>query len=183
MPRGQLTEPRKAFAVRDLAAIGTKAIDIASQTHLPLSTIEDIILGKNGWDKRLNDPSFASYRSRRKKQLQAIATEMSVKLLDHAASRLGTTSPYQAMGMYGILRTHERLDAGEATHNVELHEKREVVASEATLAALLQSMGIDATKVMGYDAESNGQSVTTGIEYTESNSEYAESNIPNIDND
>ena len=150
MPRRILTEPKKAFAVRDLTALGHNVRDIAEKTNLPISTINDIILGNNGWNERLKDPSFASYRSQRKRQLQAIASEMSVKLLDHAGLNLETTSPYQAVGMYGILRTHERLDAGEATHNVDLHTKGEVVASEATLAALMVSMGIDSTKQMGY---------------------------------
>ena len=172
MSRGQLTEPKRAYAVRDLAAIGMKPTDIANETSLPVSTITDIIIGRNGWAERLKDPSWGKYRSARKRQLQAASLELSSRLLDHASLNLEVTSPYQAVGMYGIIRDKERLDAGEATQNVELHTKGEVVASEATLAALMVSMGIDATKAMGYVA----QPVESGL--TESNIEDATSNIP-----
>ena len=150
MPRGQLTEPRKAYAVRDLAALGTKPTEISTLTNIPVSTIKEIILGHNGWAERLKDSSFAKYRSVRKRQLQAASLELSSRLLDHAGLNLNTTSPYQAVGMYGILRDKERLDAGEATANVEVHAKHEIVGSEIALASLMQSMGLDAAKVMGY---------------------------------
>lgn len=150
MPRGQRTEPRKAYMVRDLAAMGKGPTEIAEQIGLPYSTTEDIILGQNGWAERLKDPSFAKYRSARKRQLQAASLELSSRLLDHAGLNLNTTSPYQAVGMYGILRDKERLDAGEATANVEVYAKHEIVGSEIALASLMQSMGLDAAKVMGY---------------------------------
>ena len=141
MPRGQLTEPRKAYAVRDLAALGIKPTEISATTSIPVSTIKEIILGHNGWAERLKDPSFAKYRSARKRQLQAASLELSSRLLDHAGLNLNTTSPYQAVGMYGILRDKERLDAGEATANVEVHATHEIVGSEIALASLMQSMG------------------------------------------
>ena len=176
MSRGQLTEPKRAYAVRDLAAIGMKPTDIANETSLPVSTITDIIIGRNGWAERLKDPSWGKYRSARKRQLQAASLELSTRLLDHASLNFKVTSPYQAVGMYGIIRDKERLDAGEATQNVELHTKGEVVASEATLAALMASMGIDASKAMGYVAPPvrDGHSVPHNGDATSNTSDVRE---------
>ncbi len=49
-------------------------------------------------------------------------------------------SAYQAAGIYGLLRTHERLDAGEATSNVAVHTKLELEGLDKLCEMLAQSL-------------------------------------------
>lgn len=58
------------------------------------------------------------------------------KALIQVEKNIEKASAYQAAGIYGLLRTHERLDAGEATENVAVNIGAKAETIDA-LAALL----------------------------------------------
>ena len=158
----------------ELVAEGKSRNQAAKLTNLPQSTVSDIIHGRHNWPAIHNDPLFVEHRLQIKRSQQIAMNELIGKALVQLDATIDKASPYQAAGIAGLLFDKERLQAGEASHNIEVHTKGEVVASEATLAALMASMGIDPNKAMGYVA----QPVESG--HTESNNGDATSNTSDV---
>ena len=68
--------------------------------------------------------------------------------LRHSPSgKIENASAYQAAGIYGLLRTHERLDAGEPTE-IHAHLNIQAVASLDKLAEMLGQSLIDDPKTI-----------------------------------
>ncbi len=65
---------------------------------------------------------------------------LSSKCLIQLEDKLEKASAYQAAGIYGLLRTHERLDAGEATQNIEIHSHNDVAGLDRLCEMLSQSL-------------------------------------------
>lgn len=164
----------KAAEAMELVEEGKSTYKAAVLTNLPQRTVHDIIAGKHGWKAIHNDPLFVEHRLQIKRSQQLAMNELVGKALVQVDETIGDASASQAAVIAGILFDKERLLAGEASHNIEVHTKGEVVASEATLAALMASMGIDATKAMGY--------VVPKVEdgHATSNTEDAESNTSDV---
>lgn len=115
----------KAARAFELVAQGYSRQDAANMTGVSRPTVADMVRRKGHWLQDVETPVFLEWRRRIKRDIQGQANELAVKLLAHADKNLEKTSPYQAVGMYGILRTHDRLDAGESTENVAVIHKAE----------------------------------------------------------
>lgn len=156
-----------------LGAMNATSREIADIIEISQHSVVDIFSGKNGWRERLNDRSFPVFRAQIKKKLQAAGLVTAAKALRRANEELPNASAYQAAGIYGLLRDHERKDAGEATQHVAVVTVDETRAREAALKALMESMQlgketeveVEATPVCEVEstnaeanAESNGDS-------------------------
>ena len=166
----------KAAEAMELVAEGKSTYKAAALTNLPQRTVYDIIAGRHGWKAIAHDPLFVEHRLQIKRSHQIAMNELIGKALVQVDEFIGDASASQAAVIAGILFDKERLLAGEASHNIEVHTKGEVVASEATLAALLASMGIDASKAMGYVAQpvESGHSVPHTEDATSNTSDVRE---------
>ena len=103
-------------------------------------TVLDIQRRKGHWLQDVAKPVFAEWRQRTKREIMGRSTELAVKLLKHAEEKLEETSPYQAVGMYGILRTHDRLDAGEPTEIVATYNLHAIEGIDRLASILSQSL-------------------------------------------
>ena len=173
MPPYKRTNMYKAAEAMELVKEGKSTYKAAALTNLPQRTVHDIIAGKHGWKAIHNDPLFVEHRLQIKRSQQLAMNELVGKALVQVDATIDKASAYQAAGIAGLLFDKERLLAGEASHNIEVHTKGEVVASEATLAALMASMGIDASKAMGYVAQpvESGHATSNGEDATSNTSD------------
>ena len=114
MSRRKITTPDAAAALT-LAEAGYDARHVERITAVNSRTVDDIVARKGHWLADVDTPVFREWRDRTKREIMGRSGELAVRLLAHADKNLEKTSPYQAIGMYGILRSHDRLDAGEPT--------------------------------------------------------------------
>ena len=134
MSRRNISLPDAAMAL-ELAESGMARKRVAEITGMGEITVMDIQKRKGHWLQDVAKPVFEEWRLRTKREIMGRSTELVVKLLKHADENLDKTSPYQAIGMYGILRTHDRLDAGEATQNISVHSEAPGLEQAATVIA------------------------------------------------
>ena len=122
---GMIPLPRAAEAAA-LGDMGYTSPKVAAITGIPQRTAYDIIHGVGTWGKRAELPVFAKLRLEQKQVLQAASLAVSAQALCQVEATILKASAYQAAGIYGLLRTHERLDAGESTSNVSVAHHVEV---------------------------------------------------------
>ena len=143
MSRRQIPFPFAAAAL-EMVENGYSRQDAENATGVDEVTISDIQKKKGHWLQDVEKPIFEEWRRRTKREIQGRANELAVKLLAHADKCVTKspekTSPYQAVGMYGILRTHDRLDAGESTENISIRGTVEIQATDALAAVLAQAL-------------------------------------------
>jgi hypothetical protein len=60
-------------------------------------------------------PVFNANRLKQKEALESASRIVAAKALIQVEKKIENASAYQPAGIYGLLRTHERLDAGEPT--------------------------------------------------------------------
>jgi hypothetical protein len=136
MPRGRQTDILTAAKVSALAELGYSAPQIEALTGVNARTAWGILNNEASWGEIKESPVFKANRLKQKEALEAASRVVAAKALVQVEQKIESASAYQAAGIYGLLRTHERLDAGEPTQitaSVNLH----TVASMDKLAAML----------------------------------------------
>ena len=153
-PKISLDRAAIAAAYGDL---GYTARVIAPQVGISTRSVAEIIAGHGRWGEVAEKPVFARLRMEQKAILQSASMLVAAKALDQVEAKITQASAYQAAGIYGLLRTHERLDAGEPTEitaSVNIH----AVQGLDRLAALLsQSLLPESNDVSGETIEINPQ--------------------------
>ena len=132
----------------NLGDAGMSAAQAGALVGIPERTARDIIARHGRWGEVADRPVFAELRLQQKAHLEATSRYLSSECLIQLAKTLDKASAYQAAGIYGLLRNHERLDAGEATSNVELHlhSKLDILALDKLGEMLSQRLIADAPK-------------------------------------
>ena len=134
----------EAAAALEYAENGHSYAETERLTGVDSVTVKDILKRKGHWAQDVETPVFLEWRTRIKREIQGRANELATKLLAHAekciTEKPDETSPYQAIGMYGILRTHDRLDAGEATEHIAVLHHYEIQDQEDLLGRLAAAL-------------------------------------------
>ena len=134
------TDPFKAATVMNLGDAGMTASQAANIVGIPERTAREIIARHGRWGEVAERSVFAELRLKQKARLEAASRMLFSKCLIQLEDTLGNASAYQAAGIYGLLRTHERLDAGEATQNIAVHSHKDVAALDELCEMLSQSL-------------------------------------------
>lgn len=127
MARGRRTNLPTAATAKAMSELGFQTGEIAGAIGLPEGTVDDIVNGRHGWSRMLQNPVFNEYRVQQKRLMQAASVELAKKALKQVETKLPQASAAQAVVIYGVLRDKERLDAGEPTEiiaSVNLHAIR-----------------------------------------------------------
>ncbi|HEY6365540.1 MAG TPA: hypothetical protein VI585_12195 [Candidatus Binatia bacterium] len=100
-------------------------------------------------------------RLKQKEALEAASRVVAAKALVQVEKKIENASAYQAAGIYGLLRTHERLDAGEPTQitastNIHAIANMDKLAAKLSQALLAKDKSIDVTP--GHDDKTEGGS-------------------------
>lgn len=130
-------DPIKAATVGALQDLGYNGRQIARTIGLAASTVYDMLGGRTDYLKR---PIIAQLRTQIKSRLQFRSLDLSDRALDQVESTLPWTEARDAAVVYGILRQHERLDAGEPTEitaSVNVHVEGKVDDLVQALGAAL----------------------------------------------
>jgi hypothetical protein len=135
-----MTDPVIAARAMELADRGYPSTDIARQTGLAQTTAYDVINKLGHWGKVAETPVFIKLRQEQKLALQSASMAVSAKALIQVEKNIDKASAYQAAGIYGLLRTHERLDAGEPTQITASSNLNVAVELDAIAAALSSSL-------------------------------------------
>ena len=135
----------EAAIAAEMIEQGYSESDASRSTGLNRGTVHDIVNGVGHWARDCQTSVFMEWRQATKREIMGRSSALAVKLLAHAEKCVDEnpekTSPYQAVGMYGILRTHDRLDAGEATVNVAVSlDSSSVEALDKLAQALSRSL-------------------------------------------
>jgi len=96
---------------------------IARKTAIPESTVYDIINSHGHWGEWVTGPIARQHREEQKSILAKASRTLAAKCLEQVDKMLPKASAYQAAGIYGLMRTHERLDMGESTDNISIIAK------------------------------------------------------------
>ena len=123
---GACIDPVIAAQVMELGDAGYTGRVIAERTGVSPNTVRDIVARHGRWGEIAERSVFAELRQQQKAILHTATLAVCAKALVRVDETIDNASAYQAAGIYGLLRTHDRLDAGEATQNVEIHTKLEV---------------------------------------------------------
>jgi len=144
MPRGRRTDLQRAATAKAMHEMGFQTGQIGEAVGLPEATVDDIVNGRHGWSKMLNDPVFREYRVQQKRHMQTASIELAKKALRQIEDKLSSASAAQSAVIYGILRDKERLDAGEATENVaHIHKYEDIKKLDELAERLSQSLLAD----------------------------------------
>jgi len=138
--QGVSVNPVKAALAMNYGDAGMSSPQVAEIVGIPARTVRDIVSRHGHWGEMAERPVFAQLRLEQKQHLEAASRYLSSQCLIHVEENLHKCSSYQAAGIYGLLRTHERLDAGEATTNVAVHAEVEVRGLDQLAAALSEAI-------------------------------------------
>ena len=127
MASGKKTDPVIATAILALGDSGISGAQIADSFRMPRRTVYEILGGEANY---VRGPVLAQARAEVKELLQARSLDLAYRAQDQIELALPEAGAKDAAIVMGILRDHERLDAGEATANIEIHHKVEVEALE-----------------------------------------------------
>lgn len=132
------TDPIKAATVQAHWEVGYSASEAARIVGVPDRTARQWV-NNEGLQTRL-----AETRRGIKDRLQAESLDIAGECLGQVRKTLDKASAYQAAGIYGLLRQHERIDAGEPTSivasvNVEVEGRIDEVVQALGSALLLKS--------------------------------------------
>ena len=124
MPGAPSIDPVKAAAAMELGESLYTPTEIAKMTGINRHSVHDILARHGHWGEMAETPVFRKYRLEQKVLLQSATMLVAGKALKQVDDKIDKASAYQAAGIYGLLRTHERLDAGEPTEitaSINLH--------------------------------------------------------------
>ena len=121
-----LVDPVKAAQVMELGDVGYSSPVIAERVGVNERTVRDIVARHGRWGEVAERSVFTELRLQQKAILHTATLAVCAKALVRVDETIDKASAYQAAGIYGLLRTHDRLDAGESTQNIEVHTKLEV---------------------------------------------------------
>ena len=113
MPRGRQTDILTAAKVAALAELGYSAPKIEALTGVNARTAWGILNSEASWGEIKETPVFNANRLKEKEALESASRIVAAKALVQVEKKIENASAYQAAGIYGLLRTHERLNAGE----------------------------------------------------------------------
>lgn len=140
MGQGPAIDPAKAAVALNLADMGYSNTEIANRTGLARPSVHYILSGHGKWGEIAERSVFNEYRQNQKQHLEAASRVLAASCLEQVEKNLDKASAYQAAGIYGLLRTHERLDAGEATVNIAVSSKVELTGLDKFCEMLSQSL-------------------------------------------
>lgn len=140
MARGRRTNLPTAATAKAMAEMGFQTGQIAESIGLPEGTVDDIVHGRHGWGRMLNDPSFNAFRVQQKRVMQTASIELAKKALKQVEEKLPQASALQAAAIYGIMRDKERLDAGESTENIAVLSHHDCEMLDEAAAKLARSL-------------------------------------------
>ncbi len=140
MPRGRRTDLQRAATAKAMHEMRFQTGQIGEAVGLPEATVDDIVRGRHGWSKMLDDPVFREYRVQQKRFMQVASIELAKKALRQIEDKLPKTSAVQGAMIYGILRDKERLDAGEAAENAAHIHKYDLKKLDILAERLSQSL-------------------------------------------
>ena len=127
MARGRRTNLQTAATAKALSDFGYNKGLIAEKVGLPYRTVDSIIRGEGKWSEIIrNEPLFEEYRKEIKAILQIKSLYLADRCLDQIEKKLSKASAPQAAVTMGILRQHQRLDAGESTVNIAQITRHEI---------------------------------------------------------
>jgi hypothetical protein len=114
MPRGRQTDILTAAKVAALAELGYSSPQIEALMGVNARTAWGILNNEASWGEIKNTPVFKANRLKQKEALEAASRVVAAKALVQVEKNIENASAYLAAGIYGLLRTHERLDAGDS---------------------------------------------------------------------
>ena len=123
MASGKKTDPVIATAIAALGSCGVSGAEIARKFPVSRNTVYEILRGEANY---VRGPVLVQARNEVKELLQARSLDLAYRAQDQIELALPEAGAKDAAIVMGILRDHERLDAGEATANIEIHHKVEV---------------------------------------------------------
>jgi transcriptional regulator with XRE-family HTH domain len=130
-----------AAQARAMADMGMEQKKIADATGINQRTVSAIARGDGRWGEILrSNEFFKKYLEEQKRKLHVASMELSERALEQVEKKIDKASAYQAAGIYGLLRTHGRLDAGESTENLSVHHRHEIEGLDKLGALLSQSL-------------------------------------------
>ncbi len=140
MRRRQTDIPTAARATA-LAELGYSGTQIEALTGINARTVWGILNNEASWGEIKETPVFKHNRLKQKEALETASRMLAGKCLIEVEKKIDKVSAYQAVGMYGILRQNERLDAGEPTGIVgHAMDRKSVESLEALASALSQTL-------------------------------------------
>ena len=113
---------------------------IEGLTGVNARTAWGILNSEASWGEIKETPVFKANRLKQKEALESASRIVAAKALIQVEKKIENASAYQAAGIYGLLRTHERLDAGEPTQITANFNIHTVVAMDKLAALLSQSL-------------------------------------------
>ena len=134
------TDPRKAAAIIAMIEGGYGPSGISRELEVPLGTVNDIIHGRNGWDRIHNQPWFREYVNRHHTVLRASLTEIAKKAFIRVDETVGETSPGQAMWIGAVAVEIEKLDGRTIGIPEEPCTKEKYEGLERTRVMLLKEI-------------------------------------------
>jgi transposase len=136
-----------AAAVELVEGAGYSQRKAGAMVGLSGVTVHDIVHRHGHWGEVAESALFKQYRNEQKATLEAASRAISAKCLIQVEEKLDKASAYQAAGIYGLLRTHERLDAGEPT-SISASLNIQAVASLDKLAAMFGARLVEEQKTI-----------------------------------
>ncbi len=112
-----LDKAATVLAMHDLTGNGA---EVARRLDMRQQTVYDIINGHRQWGERASGPVARSLREEQKSILTDASLAIAAQCVKQVEKRLPDASAYQAAGIYGLMRTHARLDMGESTENIAI---------------------------------------------------------------
>ena len=127
MPGGKkITLEQAAGVVEAVEGRGWSQIQAGKALAVSQPTVSEILNGHRHWGEIARGPVFNALRMEQKTHFQAATLAVCKKALEQVDVTIGKASAYQAAGIYGLLRDHERKDAGEPT---EIHANLTITAA------------------------------------------------------
>lgn len=137
MPGAPSIDPVKKTTALALGDMGYKGTKIAKMLGMAQRTVYDILGGDRNY---LSGPVDATLRTKIKERLQARSLDLSDRCLDQIELTLPETHARDAAVTYGILRDHERVDAGEPTQLIGIAHLHEIPALDRLATVLAQRL-------------------------------------------
>ena len=131
------TDPNLAATALAMHDMGYTYQAASQATGIPENTVWGLLHGGHKW---VDGPVLRERRRQAKEVLQARSMAISERCLNQVTKKLPKASAYQAAGIYGLLRTHERLDAGEPTEVVGVMGRLEIKAEDELLRKLADTL-------------------------------------------
>lgn len=110
---------------------------ITKATNIPERTVWGLLHDEVGW---IHGPVLKVHRVKAKEILQARSMAIAEKCLNQVDKKIVDASAYQAAGIYGLLRTHERLDAGEPTEHIAMINRHQIEGLDRLAERLGQAL-------------------------------------------